>query len=183
MTTFFFPQGGHCGEVQPYLKIPWRSKIIMYIYMKLCSIFNCFFSFSGWREEQTFVLNRVGADLQVFISGSNNRGVADITEIMATGKRSQVVIIGWLWTFIGNTLFGYLQNFRKRFSSGNVCWCRLGSGYEISWRGITCSLWKQPFLLAPCRFWHFARRNLWDSATEIPYWWCKPVFTYSTAQK
>ena len=35
-------------------------------------------------------LNRVGADLQVFISGFNNRGVADIKDIMATGKRSQV---------------------------------------------------------------------------------------------
>ena len=90
MATFFFPQGGHCGEVQPYLNAPWRSKIIMYIYMKLCSIFNCFFSFSGRREEQRFALKRVGADLQVFMSGSNNRGVADIQDIMVTGKRSQV---------------------------------------------------------------------------------------------
>ena len=31
--TFFCPQGGHCGEVQLYLKIPWKSKIIMYTYM------------------------------------------------------------------------------------------------------------------------------------------------------
>ena len=31
--TFFCPEGGHCGEVQLYLKIPWKSKIIMYIYM------------------------------------------------------------------------------------------------------------------------------------------------------
>ena len=31
----------------------------------------------------------------MFISGSNIRGVADIKEIMATGKRSQVLIIGW----------------------------------------------------------------------------------------
>ncbi|CAH3178234.1 unnamed protein product [Porites lobata] len=45
------------------------------------------------RGEQRFVLNRIVADLQVFLSGSNIRGVADITEIMATGKRSQVVII------------------------------------------------------------------------------------------
>ena len=52
----------------------------------------------------------------MFISGSNIRGVADIKEIMVTGKRSQVVIIGWFGTFIGNTLIGYLQNFRKRFS-------------------------------------------------------------------
>ena len=35
-------------------------------------------------------MNRVGADLQVFMSGSNNRGTADIKDIMATGKRSQV---------------------------------------------------------------------------------------------
>ena len=45
MATFFFPQGGHCGEVQPYLKIPWKNKIIMYIYMKLCSISVAFFLF------------------------------------------------------------------------------------------------------------------------------------------
>ena len=57
--------------------------------MNLCSIFN-FFSFSGRREEQRFVLNRIVADLQVFISGSNNRGTADIKDIMVTGKRSQV---------------------------------------------------------------------------------------------
>ena len=91
MATFFCSQGGHCGKVQPYLKIPWNSKIIMYIYMKLCSIFNCFFLFQA-EEKNRFVLNRVGADLQVFISGSNNTGVAesDIKDIMATGKRSQV---------------------------------------------------------------------------------------------
>ena len=121
MTTFFFPQGGHCGEVQPYLKIPWKSKIIMYIYMKLCSIFNCFFSFSGWREEQRFVLKRVGADLQVFMSGSNNRGVADIQDIMVTGKRSQVArLVCEPSLVIYNTLIGYLQNFGKIFSSGSI---------------------------------------------------------------
>ena len=30
---FVLSQGGHCGEVQLYLKIPWKSKIIMYTYM------------------------------------------------------------------------------------------------------------------------------------------------------
>ena len=35
-------------------------------------------------------MKRVGADLQVFMSVSNNRGTADIKDIMATGKRSQV---------------------------------------------------------------------------------------------
>ena len=89
MTTFFCPQGGHCGEVQPYLKIPWVSKIIMYIYMKLCSIFNSVSFFCRLkRRTKICVLNRVGADLQVFMSGSSNRGVADIKDIMATGKRS-----------------------------------------------------------------------------------------------
>ena len=35
-------------------------------------------------------MNRVGADLQVFMSGSKNRGTADIKDMTATGKRSQV---------------------------------------------------------------------------------------------
>ena len=35
-------------------------------------------------------LNRVGADLELFKSGSNNRGVAEVKDIMAAGKRSQV---------------------------------------------------------------------------------------------
>ena len=50
------------------------------------------FSFSDRREKKRFVLNRVGADLdlQMFKSGSNNRGVAEVKDIMATGKRSQV---------------------------------------------------------------------------------------------
>ena len=39
--------------------------------------------------------------------------------------------------------------------------------YEISWQGI--SLQKQPFILASRHLVCFARRNLWDSATEIPY--------------
>ena len=84
------PQGGHCGEVQPYLSIPWRSKITMHILHETLLNLQLLFSFSGCREEQRFVLNRVGADLQVFMSGFNNRGTADIKDIMATGKRSQV---------------------------------------------------------------------------------------------
>ena len=32
---------------------------------------------------------------------------------------------------------------------------------------------KQPFLIAPRRWGRFARRNVCDSATEIPYWWRK----------
>ena len=47
--------------------------------------------FSGRRDYQRFVLNSVGADLQMFKSASNNRGVAEVKDIMATGKRSQVV--------------------------------------------------------------------------------------------
>ena len=46
--------------------------------------------FSGRRDYQRFVLNSVGADLQMFKSASNNRGVAEVKDIMATGKRSQV---------------------------------------------------------------------------------------------
>ena len=39
------------------------------------------------------------------------------------------------------------------------------------------SLRKHPFLLALRRWGRFARRNVCDSATEIPYWWRKSVFT------
>ena len=35
------------------------------------------------------------------------------------------------------------------------------------------SLRKHPFLRALRRWGRFARRNVCDSATEIPYWWCK----------
>ena len=38
---------------------------------------------------------------------------------------------------------------------------------------ITFSLRKYPFLLTLRRWGHFARRNVCDSATEIPYWWRK----------
>ena len=74
-------------------------------------MFNFLFSFSDRREKKRFVLNRVGADLQMFKSGSNNRGVAEVKDIMATGKRSQVARLV-LWTFI-HTFSGYLLNFRK----------------------------------------------------------------------
>ena len=155
--------------------------------MKLCSIFNCFFPFSGWREEQRFVLNRVGADLQVFISGSNNRGVADIKDIMATGKRSQVARL----VCEPSLVILYLVSYRilEKDLILDVCWHRLGSykhvaglwlrfhagGYEVICWGI--SLRKQLFLQAPRHFWHFERRNHWDSPTEIPYWWWKSMFT------
>ena len=95
-------------------------------------MFNFLFSFSDRREKKRFVLNRVGADLQMFKSGSNNRGVAEVKDIMATEKRSQVARLV-LWTFI-HTFSGYLLNFRKRFSSGNVCWHRPGSHWM--WQGF-----------------------------------------------
>ena len=39
------------------------------------------------------------------------------------------------------------------------------------------SLGKHPFLLALRRWGRFAWRNVCDSATEIPYWWRKSMFT------
>ena len=58
----------------------------------------------------------------MFISGSNNRGTADIKDIMATGKRSQVARLVCEPLLVINTLIGYnwLENLRKRFSSRNV---------------------------------------------------------------
>ena len=39
------------------------------------------------------------------------------------------------------------------------------------------SLQKQPFLLALRRWRRFARKNVCDLATEIPYWWRTSMFT------
>ena len=66
--------------------------------LKLSYTFKCsfaqssipFFLFQAEENNQRFVLNKVGADLQMFISSSNNWGVAYMKDIMATGKRSQV---------------------------------------------------------------------------------------------
>ena len=58
--TSFCPQAGHCGEVQKYLKIPWKSKSFAQSSISYCL-------FSGRREYQRLiVLNRVWADLQMF---------------------------------------------------------------------------------------------------------------------
>ena len=63
------------------------------MYTYICSFAQSSISyFLSQTEERKkrFVLNRVGADLQMFKSGCNNRGVAEVKDIMATGKRSQV---------------------------------------------------------------------------------------------
>ena len=46
-------------------------------------MFNFLFSFSGRRQQKRFVLKRVGAELQMFKSGCNNRGVAGVKDIVA----------------------------------------------------------------------------------------------------
>ena len=43
--------------------------------------------------------------------------------------------------------------------------------------GYHSSLRKHPFLLALRNWGRFARRNVCDSAAEIPYWWRKSMFT------
>ena len=45
------------------------------------------------------------------------------------------------------------------------------------WHQPYVSLRIKPFLLAPCCQERFTRRNVCGSATEIPYWWCKSIFT------
>ena len=54
-------------------------------------------------------------------------------------------------------------------------WSSIGINYQtFDWlRRLNCSLRKHPFLLALRRWGRFARRNVCDSATEIPYWWRK----------
>ena len=74
----------------------------------------------------------------------------------------------------------------KRFHfmcvSKDLKWKIGGRGEEIlvggGRRGCTIAiLRKQPFLLAPHRWGRFARKNVCDSATEIPCWWRKSMFT------
>ena len=62
----------------------------IHLYVANCSIFNFLFSFSGRRKQKRFVLKRVGAQILMFKSGCNNRGVAGVKDIIVTGKRSQV---------------------------------------------------------------------------------------------
>ena len=104
-------------------------------------------------------------------------------DIMATGKRLQVArlvcepslvilsLVMPVYRFLEKDLVlenVFLTLGRKSFTCGRAlakissCWV-----YEISWQGIT--LRKQLFILARRHLGHFARRNLWDSATEIPY--------------
>ena len=51
---------------------------------------------------------------------------------MATGKRSQVGRLVCEPLLVILSLVIILQNFRKRFSSGNVCWHRLGSHLHVA---------------------------------------------------
>ena len=44
---------------------------------------------------------------------------------------------------------------------------------QVLMNPLVLSLRKHPFLLALRRWERFARRNVCDSATEIPYWWRK----------
>ena len=78
--TFFCRQGGHCGEVQLYFQIQQGA---LYFFKKKYlgnlpksfaqSIIYLLFSlFRQKRIPRLIVFNRVGADLQMLKSGSNN---------------------------------------------------------------------------------------------------------------
>ena len=58
------------------------SNYHVHLYVANCTIFNLLFSFSGKREQKRFVLKRVGAELQMFKSGSNNTVVAGVKDII-----------------------------------------------------------------------------------------------------
>ena len=59
------------------------SNYHVHLYVANCSIFNFLFSFSGRRKQKRFVLKRVGAQILMFKSGCNNRGVAGVKDIVA----------------------------------------------------------------------------------------------------
>ena len=67
------------------------SNYHVHLYVANCLIFNFLFSFSGRRGQKRFVLKRVGAELQMFKSGSNNTVIAGVKDVIPTGKRSRVV--------------------------------------------------------------------------------------------
>ena len=99
-----------------YLKVPWKSKSFAQSSIS-------YFLSSGRREYQRLILNRVwerSSDVQKCLQ--QYRGVSEVMNIMATGKRSQAKVARLVCEpFVGNTASGYLVNFRKRFHSGNVC--------------------------------------------------------------
>ena len=74
-----------------YLKIPWKSKIIcVHLYVALLNLQFLIFFFRQTREKKICLEQGWGRSTNVQKSGSNNRGVAEVKDIMATGKRSQV---------------------------------------------------------------------------------------------
>ena len=58
------------------------SNYHVHLYVANCTMFNLLFSFSGKREQKRFVLKRVGAELQMLKSGSNNTVVAGVKDII-----------------------------------------------------------------------------------------------------
>ena len=84
---FFCPQDGHCGKVQLYLKNTLEV-------WKLCSIFN--FLFSLFRQKRIPKINclKLGwgrsSDVEKWLQ--QNRGVAEVKDIMTAGKRSQAKV-------------------------------------------------------------------------------------------
>ena len=188
--TFFCPQGGRCGG---HLKIPWKSKIIMYSYIVYVALLNLQFLIFFFRQKRItkICLEQGWADLQGW--GEVQKWLHQYRSTWSEGHhghRKEITScqVG-LWTFIANILSCYLLNFRKRFSSGNVCWHRPGNYLNVTGLSLKfqvarymyiklvvggrggISLWKQPFLFTPRRWQCFARRNVCDSVSEIPYWW------------
>ena len=64
--------------------------------------------------------------------------------------------------FLSIFIYGYTCNYQRDIFQHTECM-----------QCITFSLRKHPFFLALRRWGRFARRNVCDSATEIPYWWRK----------
>ena len=76
-------------------------------------------------------------------------------------NRSALCYVEWVWQ-----LTKFTRDTSPAFGFKERCWMRL------AWRHRH-SLRKHPFLLALCDWGRFARRNVCDSAAEIPYWWRK----------
>ena len=80
----------------------------------------------------------------------------------------------WVGGFYWDSLLSAKFPFRKReFIILKITFWSHTTSYELTHFKKNGSLRKHPFLLVPRRLGRFVRRNVCDSATEIPYWWCK----------
>ena len=88
-------------------------------------------------------------------------GLKGLIQTLSMGLSKSILIISWVRLYVG------FEDTHSRKIGQNVQILRYMADIILG------SLQKHPFLLALHRWRRFARRNICDSVTEIPYWWRK----------